>query len=430
MLKLMLKKRRATVGTLQRIRTAVSVVTIAACATVTCAQDQAHNTLTPQEVAQGFTLLFSGHDLDGWTTSGNLESWSVRDGELLTGGKGGWWLRTQKQYRDFDLRLEFNIPAGGNSGVGIRGSTVGDPAFTGMEVQIYDTYGKDPALNACGAVYNAIAPTSMAINRPGEWNTYRILLQGDTLNVWLNDVQIHEDQKLDDRGYFRSPEQKMPLNARLTTGYIALQDHGNPVRFRSIRIKDLSPDKDPGGFEPMFNGKDLTGWNARGNGEWTVEGGTLIGRKGPGHLFTNQSWSDMEMRAHVKLNTRGNSGFYFRTVPNADNPDSWPTGYEAQIDNHDPKNFTGCIYDRAWGEKVETPDNAWFDYRVRAVGDHIQTWINGVQAVDATLDLYERGHIALQTHHEANEVQWRDIQVRVIEAGQDAAADVVSPASN
>ena len=414
-------------GTIQRIQTAVSVLAIVVAATLTSAQDGPHNTLTPREMDEGFSLLFNGSDLDGWTTSGNMDSWSARDGEISTGGKGGWWLRTERQYRDFDLRLEFKVPDGGNSGVGIRGSTGGDPAFTGMEIQIYGGYGKEPSLSACGAVYNAIAPTTMPINKASEWNSYRILLEGDTLNVWLNGVRIHRDQKLDDRGMFRSPEQKLPLNARLTTGYIALQDHGNPVHFRTIRIRDLSPDKDPGGFEPVFNGKDLDGWNARGGGEWTVEGGTLVGRKGPGHLFTDKTWGDMEMRAQVKLNTRGNSGFYFRTVPNADNPDSWPTGYEAQIDNHDARNFTGCVYNQAWPAELITRDDAWVDYRVRAVGEHIQTWINGVLMVDAMLSVHSAGHIALQTHHKGNEIRWRDIQVRPIEDDDARDAQLVSP---
>lgn len=412
---------------------AFSMTALAVVAALTNAQDGHHNRLTQQETDEGFVLLFSGSDLDGWTTSGNMDSWSVLDGEILTGGKGGGWLRTERYYRDFDLRLEFNVPAGGNSGVGIRGSATGDQAFTGMEIQIYGGYDQEPALNTCGAVYNAIAPTSMPINKSGEWNAYRILLQGDTLNVWLNGVPIHVDQRLDDRGFHQSPDEKMPLHARLTTGYVSLQDHGNPVHFRTIRIKDMSPDKDPGGFEPVFNGEDLTGWSQRGGGEWTVEGGMLVGRNGPGHLFTSEKWDDMEMRAQVKVNTRGNSGFYFRTVPNADNPDSWPTGYEAQVDDHDSKNFSGCIYGVAWGTKVETPDNAWFDYRVRAVGDHIQTWINGVLVVDATLDLFDRGHVALQTHHNGNVVQWRDIQVRTIdmeESDDTVQSDAVQPESN
>lgn len=388
----------------------------------------ADNQLSDEEKAQGFSLLFDGVSLSGWTTSGNISAWKVESGEIVTHPGDGWWLRTTKQYRDFDLRLDFKLPPGGNSGVGLRSSSTTDPAFSGMEVQIYDTFGKEPAINGCGAVYDAITPTVQAVKPAGEWNSYRILLVGDTINVWLNGQQIHRDQKLDDRGYVHTPDHPSPLKDRLTTGYIALQEHGDPVHFRNLRIKDLSPDADPGDFRPIFNNTDLTGWKPRGKAEWTVEDGALVGRNGPGHLFYTQSvYSDLEMRAQVKVNTNGNSGFYFRTIPNAADPDSWPTGYEAQIDQHDPKNYTGCIYDRAWPKEVSSPitrDNAWFDYRVRAVGDRIQTWINGRPMVDANLTDFDKGLIALQSHHQGNEIQWRDIQVRDLSTpGQgDAAA--------
>ena len=369
---------------------------------------------TPGLEDDGFEPLFDGKSLAGWTTSGDINAWKVEDGELRIGEDGGkgWWLRTVKQYRDFDLRLEFNVPKGGNSGVGIRGSTTGDPAFTGMEVQIFDSHGQQPAVNVCGAVYGAIAPASMSVKPAGEWNEYRILLVGDTLNVWLNGEQIHTDQKLDDRGFIHDPKNKSPLADRLTTGHIALQDHGDKVRFRNIRIKDLSPDKDPGGWRPIFNGRDTFGWTARGGGTWEAQEGALVGRDGPGHLFTNEKFGDVEIRGHVKVNTRGNGGLYFRTVPRPEDPDTWPLGYEAQVDQHDPKNFTGCIYDRAWGTKVPTRDNAWIDYRVRAEGDHIQTWINGVRVVDTTLSDFKDGHIALQTHHVGNVIMWKDLAVR------------------
>jgi len=390
-------------------------------------QEDRVNDLTPEERAAGFVQIFNGRDLTGWTTSGDIDAWSVDGGNIVTSGRGGWWLRTEKQYRDFELRLEFRIPENGNSGVGLRGSTNGDPAFTGMEIQIYDNHGDEPAINGCGAVYNAIVPSAQAVHEPGEWNEYRIRLVGDTLNVWLNGEHIHDDQKLDERGYFRQPSQKMPLQDRLTTGYVSLQDHGNPVRYRNIRIKDMSPYKDPGGWTPIFNGKDTTGWTARGGGTWTVDGGTLVGKDGPGHLFSNGTWTDVEMRAMVKVNERGNSGFYFRTVPNADDPDTWPTGYEAQVDNHDPKNFTGCVYARAWADELITRDEAWFDYRVRAVGNRIQTWINGQPMVDTELTDFASGHIALQTHHNGNEIRWRDIQVRDLSASMDKKIDRVSP---
>ncbi|NUM41988.1 MAG: DUF1080 domain-containing protein [Leptospiraceae bacterium] len=193
-----------------------------------------HNALAAEEREAGWTLLFDGTTLDGWTTAGNIEAWVVKDGEIHTTGNNGWWLRTKRMYRDFELKLDFLIPPGGNSGVGLRGSSVGDPAFTGMEVQIYDTHGQEPGLSHCGAVYNAIAPVKQAVRPPGEWNTYHIRLVGDTLDVWLNGERIHDGQKLDERGIFRSPDQPLPLRDRLPTGYVSLQDHGNPVRYRNI----------------------------------------------------------------------------------------------------------------------------------------------------------------------------------------------------
>jgi hypothetical protein len=245
-------------------------------------------------------------------------------------------------YRDFELKLDFLVPEDGNSGVGIRGSSVGDPAFTGMEIQIYDNHGDEPSLSSCGAVYNAIMPAVQAVKPAGEWNSYHIKLVGDTLDVWLNGAHIHDAQKLDGRGFFRSTDQPIPLGSRLTTGYISLQDHGNPVRFRNLKVRDLSPDPDPGDFRPIFNNENLDGWFEKGAGDWTVEEGTLVGRNGGGHLYTDEVFTDVEIRAFVRVNTRGNGGFYPRAAPPRDNPDSWPLGYEAQIDNHDPTTGPGA----------------------------------------------------------------------------------------
>lgn len=363
--------------------------------------------------------LFDGRTLDGWVQAGEPDAWAVEDGQIVVAKPGkGWWLRTARMYRDFDLELEFLLSEGANSGVGLRGSSVGDPAFTGLEVQVLDSHGQSPEVWSCGAVYNAIAPAEQAASPAGEWNTCRILLVGDTLNVWLNGTQIHKDQKLDGRGFFREPEQKLPLHDRLTTGYIALQDHGDAVRYRNLRVRDLSPDPEPEqGYQPLFNNRDLTGWHATGLTRWLVEEGTLVGRDGPGHLFTDAEFGDFELRALVKVNPFGNSGIYFRARPNPQNRESWPEGYEAQIDNHDGKNFTGVVYDRAWPtatDRAITRDGAWFDYRIRAEGGHVQTWVNGQAMVDAELGAFDRGHIALQGHHPGNVIMYRDIRVRAL----------------
>lgn len=369
--------------------------------------------------AQEWTDLFNGRDLSGWVSSGDADAWGVKDGELVTlkPGRGG-WLRTDRMYRDFELTLDFWMPEGGNSGVGLRGSSNGDPAFSGFEVQILDTAGQAPDLRNCGSIYEAVAPSEMAVYPHGRWNSYRIRLVGDVLDVWLNGRQIHNATRLDSRGFYRNESQPLPLNTRATTGYISLQDHGHAFRFRNLRIRDLSADPEPAGMVPLITqmgqGGVPEGWFKEDAGSWTIEGGTLIGRGGPGHLFTQTTYQDFEFRALVRVNDRGNSGMYFRVKPNpaANNP--WPIGYEAQIDNHDPRNFTGVIYNAAWPTYIKAPitrDNAWFDYRVRAEGNRLRTWINGVPMVDTFLDTHAAGHIALQGHHDGNEIMFRDLRI-------------------
>ncbi len=359
----------------------------------------------------------------GWTCSGDPEAWKTQDGELFIAKPGtGGWLRTRAMYRDVEVELEFKVPPGGNSGVALRASAVGDPAFSGLEVQILDDAAHEGLKpdQYCGSVYNAIPREDRAVRPAGEWNTLRIVLVGPRLNVWLNGRQIHSGARLDGRGYMHDPSRPCPLDTRLPVGYVALQDHGDAVRFRNISVRELSKEQDPGGWIDLFNGRDLTGFTKRGGGTWSVEEGVLVGRDGPGHLFTDLLFTDFEFRAMVKVNERGNSGMYFRVRPKASDPETWPDGYEAQVDHQDPKNFTGCIYDRAWPGKgsgvrgAVSRDGAWFDYRVRAVGDRVQTWVNGVAMVDTSLRDFRDGHIAFQTHHTGNEIMYKDIQWRAL----------------
>jgi len=390
----------------------------------TTTSEDVGNRLTDEEAAGGWRLLFDGTTLDGWTASGSRDAWGVRDGEIVVvdPGKGG-WLRTTRMYRDFELRLDFVVPENGNSGVGLRGSSVGDPAFTGLEIQILDTHGQEPDLTNCGAVYDAIAPDAMAVRPPGEWNHYRIRLVGNRLDAWLNDVRIHEDETLDGRGFVHTPDRPSPLRDRVPTGFVSLQDHGDAVRFRNLAILDLSPDPDPGDFEPITPSGDLADWITTGGGSWTLEGGDVVGRDGPGHLFSRRAWSDLELRAFVRVNANGNGGVYFRTRPRSDDPDGWPVGYEAQVDQHDPSNFTGAVYGRAPAEALVTRDDAWFDLRIRAEGTRVRTWVNGLPMVDASLEEFSDGHVALQTHHPGNEIRFRDVQVRASSVPAASALD-------
>jgi hypothetical protein len=342
------------------------------------------NTLSDQETADGYALLFDGKTLEGWTTSADLSAWGIeqeKEGAVLTMAKpgNGWWLRTTKMYRDFDLTLDFDVAKGKNSGVGLRGSSVGDPAFTGMEIQIFGNQGEQPTITSCGSVYDAIAPTAMPLKDGGQWNTYRIKLVGDTLNIWLNGEQVHNDQKLDARGYTHKPEDKNPLNTRCPTGFISLQDHGDKVRFRNIKIKDLSRDKDLGGFEAIFNGKDTTGWTTRPtdkDGKWRVEDGVLVGEKGG--LTTTRTWKDAEFRCLI-CGTKGAEGLVGLTFTDALAP------------------IKG--------------DGAWHDYRLRCRGTKVQAWLDGNPVVGGPSEANgEGGQFILAARGGA--IQFKDVQAR------------------
>src|SRR5262245_10423319 len=89
--------------------------------------------------ADNWTPLFNGKDLEGWeAVDGPMSSWKVEDGVLFCSGGGGGWLSTKKEYQNFEVELEFRVPAGGNSGVFLRAPHQGNPAFAGMEVQLLD----------------------------------------------------------------------------------------------------------------------------------------------------------------------------------------------------------------------------------------------------------------------------------------------------
>lgn len=178
---------------------------------------------------EGFVPLFNGKDLAGWHIMGT-KAWIVENGVLVCTGKGGGWLRSAEQYEDFVLRLEYNISKGGNSGIFIRASDRGNPAYTGMEVQILDSHKRRPTTSTAGAIYGAVAPSKEASKPAGEWNEVEITCKGPIVIVVLNGEKIVEVNM----------DEHPQLKGRLRKGYIGLQNHGTRVEFRNIRIKLLS----------------------------------------------------------------------------------------------------------------------------------------------------------------------------------------------
>jgi hypothetical protein len=208
----------------------------------------AHNTLTPAEKAAGWRLLFDGKTTEGWRgyrQKGMTDGWQAVDGALTRVGKGGDIITTE-QFQDFELAFEWKLNAGGNSGVFFRASEeTGSVWQNAAEYQILDNAGHadgKAALTSTGSNY-AMHPPSKDVSKPaGEWNSSRIVVHGNHVEHWLNGVKIVEYEIGTDEWmalYQKSKFAKYPTFGRVPRGHIAIQDHGDFVAYRNIKIRPL-----------------------------------------------------------------------------------------------------------------------------------------------------------------------------------------------
>lgn len=167
----------------------------------------------------------------------------------------------------------------------------------------------------------------------------------------------------------------------------------------------------------LFNGKDLSGWFVRGKAVWTVQDGVLIGEGGMGHIYTDVTCTDFEVKGIFRTSgTNANSGFYFRANPPADNPDGFPRGYEAQICNTQDA-YTGWLWKpgKPTGKPTTplmTKDGEWFTYRIKVTGTHIQFWINNKPVMIYDDDEYKSGHFAIQGHNPGMKIEAKELYYR------------------
>lgn len=195
-----------------------------------------------------FVPLYNQQDLTGWVCQdGDIAAWKS-EGEMLVCTKdGGGWLRTEAAYSDFVLKLEYRIPAGGNSGVGLRLPPNGAPHLDGMEIQILDDdadqYKALKPTQYTGSIYGQ-EPAKRGSTRPaGEWNQYEIRCAGHSVQITLNETVI---TKADLESHKTLPDSGKPLLARPQTGFIGLQSHGARVEFRKIELQHLTQTTESG----------------------------------------------------------------------------------------------------------------------------------------------------------------------------------------
>lgn len=211
-------------------------------------QEAQMNALTASEREAGWSLLFDGSSLDGWRGYNRSDlpgGWEAQDGMLVRTGPGG-DIITDRQFGDFELSLEWRLEEGGNSGVFYRAAEGEEWVYhSAPEMQVLDddghVDGQNP-LTSAGSNYG-LHPAPRGVVRPvGEWNEARIVVDGDRVEHWLNGRMIVEYEFGSDDWEARVADSKFvewPAYGRAEQGHIGLQDHGDPVWFRNIKVREI-----------------------------------------------------------------------------------------------------------------------------------------------------------------------------------------------
>lgn len=236
------------------------MVTLLSCHSAKHATTDSVNTLSKNEAKEGWKILFDGKTTNGWHSYGRPtvgQAWQVVDGALYFDttqrqgrrilGRGD--LMTNDEYENFHLKLEWKVPPGANSGIIflVKEDTAQYKAtyFTGPEMQVIDNDGHpDAKINKHRAadLYDLIASSKEVAKPLGEWNLAEIKLLNGKLELFLNGVNVVSTTMWDDawnKLVAGSKFKSMPGFAKFRKGKIALQDHGNAVWFRNIKIKEL-----------------------------------------------------------------------------------------------------------------------------------------------------------------------------------------------
>lgn len=221
-------------------------------ATSNASDTAAINTLTDAEKSEGWVLLFDGQTKNGWHSynkKGDLDDWQIENGVLtLNSKKRDFDIVTDKEYENFHLKLDWNITEGGNSG--IMFSVNESPKYerdymTGPEMQVLDNERHSDAKipkHRAGDLYDLIACSTETVKPAGQWNTAEIIKNNGALEFKLNGTTVVTTTMWDDNW------KKMVANSKFKEwkdfgtfkkGVIALQDHGDKVMYRNIKLKEL-----------------------------------------------------------------------------------------------------------------------------------------------------------------------------------------------
>ena len=273
--------------------------------------------------SSGFRPLFNGRNLDGWVNANCApETWSVTNGMIHCSGIPTGALRTDRQYENFILELEWrHLRSGGNSGVFLWGSPIaapGVPFLRGIEVQVLDHGFNIPGKNEWYTTHGDVFPIHGATMEPfgrhngqrsfpseersrpsPEWNHYRIVCTNGVIRLSVNGKEVSGGAKC----HYRK-------------GFLALESEGAPVQFKNIQIKELPstgalhPESAPtdSGLRSIFNGIDLRNWaTSASSSQWQVRGERLQFTAPSSNplplIYQGKKWRNFEFILDAKLST-------------------------------------------------------------------------------------------------------------------------------
>ena len=431
-------------------------VALVAVSVFSFASTQSPQAGTPPE---GFTALFNEKNLSGWwglktedpvkwkafsadklaekkaaSLKDIAQHWSV-DGEELVNDGHGLYLSTQKNYGDFEFLVDYKTVPKADSGIYLRGIP---------QVQIWDSTEEAKfnigANKGSGGLWNNSKgapgkdPLVLADKPFGQWNSFRIIMVGERVSVWLNGKLLVDHARMEN--YFNRKGQ-IPR-----TGPIQLQTHGGEIRWRNVFIREIGTNEgneilaSKGGndFKSAFNGKNFEGWAGPTN-NYSVDHGSIQCMKGKGGtIYVNNELSDFSARMEFKLPPGGNNGLAIRY------PGSGDTAYvgmcELQVLDDSAKKYAklhpaqyhGSAYGMAPAARgYQRPVGEWNFQEVTVDGSRIKVELNGTLILNADLANVEKpmydlgkfkgrlrksGYFGFAGHGDA--VSFRNISIRNI----------------
>lgn len=237
-----------------RVLASCAVAMVAGAATAHAQHDMhsmhtAPNTLTAAERKAGWTLLFNGKSMTGWhlyQKPGQTTGWEAKDGMLVKTATTG-DLMSDRQFGSFEMTLEWKIESKGNSGIFFWATEGTEVVYQNApEIQVLDNVGHRDGLSpltSAGALYG-LAPASPDLVKPiGEWNQVHIVTNGGVVETWFNGQKIADQIDFDSRAFkarvAKTKFAQWPTYGLARKGSIGLQEHGNMIWYRNIKIREL-----------------------------------------------------------------------------------------------------------------------------------------------------------------------------------------------